>query len=788
MYKFKPIAKQLENKKEQEETPKDFNTLMEEYLNLFNQPEDPYAAQQAQDEGEYQPDEEEKYFAQQDQDEGEFQPEEDMPYVAYQSQDEGEYQPPLPEQDLFEDYLGMFDPEGTEAEVYQPPLLDGDLNRVDLQEPVMEDEGSMLIDGYQSPETTQPAMPYPVSDDSQIGLENERLANEEKIRGQMGRPSSTTALERFGYGLGGNPFLQGVTFGFADEIAGRLMSLHPEIDYEEARDWSRTYLAEAKERNPKLALAAEIGGSVAGSFLMAGALDKFSKATGIAGQLTKGKKVVADEITGNTLANVGKAGLLGAADSALYGLGSSDEDGLGRLDNAAKFGALGGALGGGIAGAGSILKKIGQGGLGKVAGDAVTTPYMKRIRQALGFTDDVQEAALKSAANDPRILKGNMYDGVSRDAMPNPLTRGSEAFPSPKDIGSNKILKKGEEYFIDADLLKLLDNEILSLERRLAELLSKPKTDPGVIKSLSNELKAVKAGRKEMLGGLQSEGINPKKLREFHTILEEMNNPKISIDNLANFRQNLYKLAGKNKPSNNMERFFKDYYSEFNDAVKKRIMSIDPNDGLVTPEGKAVLENWINKFDADDAFKALKNLPKGAATADLASWIAAPATGGLSLTAKGITNPRQVISVAQGIDDVASSLVPKTLANWAGKATRGAGSALTSSAGSTTARGVLPPLLQDDSEAQRSREINDRLQNNRPRAIDRLPSFADNIENIMEDEMVMPKYGQQQRAIERLPSFEPLQDIGRQPMDSDVSTEEDFFRRLEAIRNRRLGR
>ena len=69
--------------------------------------------------------------------------------------------------------------------------------------------------------------------------------------------------------------LQGLTFGLGDELAARVASIHPGIDYEEARPFFRKDLEKSRQDRPYITTGAEIAGAIAapvGAIASAGSL------------------------------------------------------------------------------------------------------------------------------------------------------------------------------------------------------------------------------------------------------------------------------------------------------------------------------------------------------------------------------------------------------------------------------------------------------------------------------------------------------------------------------------
>lgn len=124
---------------------------------------------------------------------------------------------------------------------------------------------------------------------------------------------------------------QAVTFGLADEIVGGMLALHPRIDYDNARDYLRAEVDDAREYFPKTALASEVGASL---LVPGGAAAKF---------INKGT---------STLGRMARAGLAGGTSGAAYGFGSGEDGFEDRAWNALETGALGMVGGGALVGLG----------------------------------------------------------------------------------------------------------------------------------------------------------------------------------------------------------------------------------------------------------------------------------------------------------------------------------------------------------------------------------------------------------------------------------------------------
>lgn len=164
------------------------------------------------------------------------------------------------------------------------------------------------------------------------------------IGGQQKAPSGQQE------GIGRTAFdqgMQGLTFGFADEVSDALGAVGagalsedltiPEA-WKQARELTKERQKRQFEQNPGVSIASNIAGGLL---------------TGGAGATTKAGAAIRDFVgTGNLAARMAKTGIASAPAAALYGAGTA-EDG-DRLGGAARGGAFGLALGaaGPLAGAG----------------------------------------------------------------------------------------------------------------------------------------------------------------------------------------------------------------------------------------------------------------------------------------------------------------------------------------------------------------------------------------------------------------------------------------------------
>lgn len=120
---------------------------------------------------------------------------------------------------------------------------------------------------------------------------------------------------------------QGATFGFADEAEAGIVSMLSNKTYKQARDEIRELNAEFAEKNPGLAMGAELAGGVAtGGALAKGAVKGIQA-------VTAGQKLA-------------RGAGIGAAEGGAYGAGASDGETAGEVAQDAAIGAgVGGAFG-----------------------------------------------------------------------------------------------------------------------------------------------------------------------------------------------------------------------------------------------------------------------------------------------------------------------------------------------------------------------------------------------------------------------------------------------------------
>lgn len=181
---------------------------------------------------------------------------------------------------------------------------------------------------------------------------------------------------------------QGLTLGFADEIAGGLESaIDPNKTYEQARDESRQAYKMAEQANPGTYLTGDIAGSILPALIPGAAGVSIGKATlGLAGR----------GAASGVARMAGQAALAGAVE----GLGRSEGE---RVSDIAKDVAMGGITGGVVGGA--------LGGLGRAAKKgADLLPSTSKLKQGLenrvaGMVTGLSDEGVDVLRKNPNALK-----------------------------------------------------------------------------------------------------------------------------------------------------------------------------------------------------------------------------------------------------------------------------------------------------------------------------------------------------------------------------------------------
>lgn len=153
-----------------------------------------------------------------------------------------------------------------------------------------------------------------------------------------------------------DPFVQGTTFGWGDEMRGAVQGVLAGMQggdfgsvYDQTVDESRNALGRERQVNPWGSIGAEMGGAIATTALGGKVLGPVAGAVGFNAPAT---------LLGRTIAG----GLSGAGQGALYGAGGADGNLGDRVKGAAVGGSIGGAVGAAIPLASNAIAQMGQRG------------------------------------------------------------------------------------------------------------------------------------------------------------------------------------------------------------------------------------------------------------------------------------------------------------------------------------------------------------------------------------------------------------------------------------------
>lgn len=194
-----------------------------------------------------------------------------------------------------------------------------------------------------------------------------------------------------------DPFVQGLTFGWGDEIAsamhGGVAALHGQDfgnAYAQAKDHYDNSLEHERRVNPVGSMATEIGGAVVPSVL-----------TGGAGVLAQGT---------TTLGRAGLGALTGLAQGLVYGAGASDGD---SLHERATDGLVSGALGAGI---GAVAPAVGQ-GLRRLISPFPTSAGNTAAARTLAREGVELTAGQQTGSKALKYLESELGGGAASDMM-----------------------------------------------------------------------------------------------------------------------------------------------------------------------------------------------------------------------------------------------------------------------------------------------------------------------------------------------------------------------------------
>lgn len=200
---------------------------------------------------------------------------------------------------------------------------------------------------------------------------------------------------------------QGATFGYADEIAARLLAMHPNIDYDKALSYLQGEVSDARATHPVITTGSEIAGAVASPISKIGA--------GWAGGAeTLGQAAI-------------RGGVIGAGQGAVYGAGSTDGDMYERGKGALIGGGLGGAAGAAVpyiaAGAQKVANSIRDRRAVNAAIDAA--PSAQELRATAGQLYDQADQVTNLSRGDFSSAMGNVIQKAERAGLDADLTPGA---------------------------------------------------------------------------------------------------------------------------------------------------------------------------------------------------------------------------------------------------------------------------------------------------------------------------------------------------------------------------
>ena len=209
----------------------------------------------------------------------------------------------------------------------------------------------------------------------------------------------------------GRGALQGLTFGFGDEIVARLRSLGP-ATYSEAVQGERDALTMFRSDHPYLSFGAELAG---GLVMPGGILGKGAKAV-VGGTRAAARATLA--------VRMGRAAMQGAVYGGLYGAGSGEGGVTDRLQAGLETLPTGAAIGAAFPAAGAILRKTGVAQLaGRTSNQAKN--YVLRVMQESRVTPQQLKDRLLQASEKPEMLVDLIGEQGQR------LAEGANVFNTP---------------------------------------------------------------------------------------------------------------------------------------------------------------------------------------------------------------------------------------------------------------------------------------------------------------------------------------------------------------------
>lgn len=329
---------------------------------------------------------------------------------------------------------------------------------------------------------------------------------------------------------------QGVTLGFADELAGLLGAIPAAIStgtgvvesYKGIRDAARENYQGYREANPGTALAAEVGGG-----LLTGGLGGGRALAGTAGRQM-----------------LGRAAATGAGMGAASGAGYSEADTVGGLaQDTALGGAIGGAAGFAFPAAGQALNAIGRRsasiaddlGMRLTPGHRYNSPTLQRLESSMesfpltspGFTKlrDQNQKALNRAAAE---AIGTTGDDLSGDVLGAAKARLSAQFNS---LTQGRQIPVDPQFTADISAIRQkLDSPLKSAKKgrkfldALDEIVSSGTITDRAYQDISSEIA-------DELMSKGTKGVSKSALREAKERIDDLFERSMGQDELAAFRK-----------------------------------------------------------------------------------------------------------------------------------------------------------------------------------------------------------------------------------------------------------
>lgn len=293
-------------------------------------------------------------------------------------------------------------------------------------------------------------------------------------------------------------FMQGLTFGFGEEVEAGIRSAISDKTYEQEVSKIRGEMEKFRKEEPFAAYGLEIAGSIPTMLVPGAAIGKAAQLGGVTGKAAQA--AMAAPQLARTVAG-------GAAGGALYGAGTADQDRLG--------GAItGGLLGGGISGAaGVVAPKIGEAAKRLISEGVPLTPG-----QAMGGLPKAVESGLAAAP-----FLGRSIEAASKRASAS-LGRvvvnkalapiGKEI---PKNLTGTNAIKAADDIISDAYSSAVENAKISYPEPILKAMKNAPKSVVGLTKqSMDDAIDIIDQLTKGRIG---KKAISGEEIKEIDSLL-----------------------------------------------------------------------------------------------------------------------------------------------------------------------------------------------------------------------------------------------------------------------------